>query len=89
MAQTKMVFSYLGPVRVYDDITTNKWGGTTMAVSEKQARNNLAHQYRKQRGLLQCVPVKMTGELTSYTAPVMPPFRNRRSRPTYQGGEVQ
>lgn len=45
MAQAKMVFSYLGPVRVYDDITTNKWGGTTMAVSEKQARNNLAHQY--------------------------------------------
>lgn len=30
MAQAKMVFSYLGPVRVYDDITTNKWGGTTM-----------------------------------------------------------
>ena len=29
MAQAKMVFSYLGPVRVYDDITTNKWGGTT------------------------------------------------------------
>lgn len=88
MAQAKMVFSYLGPVRVYDDITTNKWGGTTMAVSEKQARNNLAHQYRKQRGLLQCVPVKMTGELTSYNAPIMPPFRSKR-RPSYRGGETQ
>lgn len=88
MAQPKKVYRYLGPIRVYDDISTNKWGGATMAVSERQARNNLAHQYRQQRGLLACVPVKLTGELTSYNAPIMPPFRSKR-RPSYRGGEAQ
>ena len=87
MAQsTKRVYRYLGPVRVYDYIASNKWGSTTHAVSERQARNNLAHQFRRYMGLGPSVPVKLTGELTSYTSPAIPRFTTRHSFATVRHG---
>lgn len=42
------VYSYDGPVYVFDELVTWKWHGSTCAPSEEKARSNLAYQFKKQ-----------------------------------------
>lgn len=40
-------YTYDGPVKEFDTIISNRWVGSTFAVSEKKARSNLTYQYKK------------------------------------------
>ena len=40
-------YSYDGIVKEFDTIISNRWRGSTYAVSEKKARSNLVYQYKK------------------------------------------
>ena len=48
----KKCYVYDGPVLKFGTIVTPKWHGSTFAVSEKQATNNLVYQFKKQVGLV-------------------------------------
>lgn len=41
-------YYYDGPVMEFDRIIANNWKGTTMAESEKKAKNNLSYQFKQQ-----------------------------------------
>lgn len=57
------LYSYTGPVTVFDRCAANCWKGETYAPSEKKAKNNLAYQYRKQNGLIPGTRVGLPGKL--------------------------
>lgn len=57
----KKLYEYRGPVRIFEDTVNEDWRGMTYAVSEKQARSNLAYQYKRQRGLIPATKVTLTG----------------------------
>ena len=57
------VYSYRGPVMVFDRCVENYWCGETTASSEKKARSNLAYQYKKEMGLIPQTKVSITGKL--------------------------
>lgn len=40
-------YSYDGVVKEFDTIISNRWRGSTYAVSEKKAKSNLVYQYKK------------------------------------------
>lgn len=40
-------YTYDGPVKEFDTIVSDRWVGSTFAVSEKKARSNLTYQYKK------------------------------------------
>lgn len=44
------LYFYDGPVLEFNRIVANHWTGTTRAETEKKARSNLAHQFKKQYG---------------------------------------
>lgn len=46
MKSNKM-YEYRGPVYEYERCIENYWEATTWAISEKRARNNLAHRYKR------------------------------------------
>lgn len=41
-------YTYSGPVKEYDRIVAENWIGSTHAVSEKQAKNNLAYRFKRE-----------------------------------------
>ena len=41
-------YVYRGPVKEFDTIIRDRWEASTLAVSEKKARSNLIHQYKKE-----------------------------------------
>lgn len=57
------VYSYRGPVMVFDKCVEYYWTGETTASSEKKARSNLAYQYKKEMGLIPQTKVSITGKL--------------------------
>ena len=57
------VYSYRGPVMVFDKCVEHYWTGETTASSEKKARSNLAYQYKKEMGLIPKTKVSITGKL--------------------------
>lgn len=57
------VYSYRGPVMVFDKCVEHYWSGETTASSEKKARSNLAYQYKKEMGLIPQTKVSITGKL--------------------------
>ena len=57
------VYSYRGPVMVFDKCVEHYWTGETTASSEKKARSNLAYQYKKEMGLIPQTKVSITGKL--------------------------
>lgn len=57
------LYSYDGPVKVFDQIVANHWRGSTIAVSEKKARSNLAHQYKKETRKSPASKVTLPGKL--------------------------
>ena len=42
------MYYYDGPVMEFDKIIATRWKGTTMAESEKKAKNNLSYQFKQQ-----------------------------------------
>lgn len=56
-------YSYNGPVLEFDRLVQNYWKGTTMAESEKKARNNLAYQWKKQNNRTANSKVFLPGKL--------------------------
>lgn len=48
MNETYSKWSYDGPVMEFDRVIMERWCGSTYAVSEQKARNNLTYQCKKQ-----------------------------------------
>lgn len=42
------VYCYDGPVKCFDQIVNPHWKGSTFAKTEKKARSNLTHQYKRE-----------------------------------------
>lgn len=59
----KKLYEYRGPVRIFEEIVNSDWHGYTYAMTEKQARNNLTYQYKRQRGLIPETKVTLTGKV--------------------------
>ena len=57
------LYSYEGPVRIFDTCVNSKWKGKTRAVSEQKARNNLAWQYKIETKRTANTMVKLTGKI--------------------------
>ena len=57
------LYSYTGPVTMFDRCVTNCWKGETYASSEKKAKSNLIFQYKKQNGLIPASKVNLPGKL--------------------------
>ena len=47
---TKTQYKYAGSVKLYGTVLETNWVGCTRAVSPKQAKSNLAYQFKKLRG---------------------------------------
>lgn len=56
-------YTYDGPVTEFGRCVTDRWQGSTYAVSEKKARSNLAYQYKKEFGKVPSVKVNLPGEI--------------------------
>ena len=59
----KKWYTYEGPIRYFDEIVAENWYGRTYAVSEKQAKSNLAYQYKREHGLIASTKITLTGEV--------------------------
>lgn len=57
------LYIYDGPVMEFDRIVMSRWTGSTRAVSEKKARNNLAYQYKKSHNRTTNTKVSLPGKL--------------------------
>lgn len=57
------IYNYHGPVMSFDKIIANNWYGGTVAISESQARNNLAYQFKKMHGLEPSAKISLPGEI--------------------------
>lgn len=57
-------YVYNGPVLEFDKIVANHWSGSTMAVSEKKARCNLAYQFKMEYGRVPRSNITIPGKLT-------------------------
>ena len=57
------LYSYTGPVTMFDRCVANCWKGETYASSEKKAKSNLIFQYKQQNGLIPTSKVNLPGKL--------------------------
>ena len=57
------LYSYTGPVLVFDKIASNCWHGETYAVSEAKARTNLAYQFTKELGRVPRTKISLPGKI--------------------------
>lgn len=57
-------YRYEGPVKKFDSYISDRWTGSTFAVSEKKARSNLAYQFKKSMGYSQASRVTLPGKIT-------------------------
>ena len=57
------LYSYDGPVLEFERIVDNHWKGQTYAKSEKQARNNLAYQFKQQTGRVARSRISIPGKI--------------------------
>ena len=58
-----MVYTYDGPVTIFDKVVIKRWATKTIACSPAKARSNIASQYKRMFGLEQHVNVKLPGEI--------------------------
>lgn len=58
-----MQYFYSGPVMAFDNCINPKWEASTSASSEKQARNNLTFQYKRQHKLAPDSNIRLTGKI--------------------------
>ena len=56
-------YYYSGPVMEFDRCITDKWEGSTIAVSEKKARANLTYQYKVSNGKAPRSKITLPGKL--------------------------
>lgn len=56
-------YCYDGPVMEFDRIIDNHWRSETYAVSEKQARNNFAYQYKRLTGRVAKSKITIPGKI--------------------------
>lgn len=56
-------YMYDGPVMEFDICIANRWQGSTYAVSEKKARNNLAYQYKKKNNRTPGAKITLPGKI--------------------------
>lgn len=59
----KYRYRYSGPVLSFDRLTTPKWEGETVAVSESKARANLAYQFKKEAKISKNARVSFPSQL--------------------------
>ena len=59
-------YKYEGPVMIFGKCVTSIWKASTMAISEKEARSNLAYQYKKVNNLVPSSKVEPPGTLILY-----------------------
>ena len=57
------LYSYDGPVMVFDKCVTNRWCGQTYAVSEAKARANLKYQFAIQLGRVPRTKITLPGKI--------------------------
>ena len=58
------LYSYDGPVLEFNKVIANRWKASTKATSEKQARSNLAYQFKQQYGRIARTTITIPGKLT-------------------------
>lgn len=56
-------YAYNGPVFEFNKCVTPKWSAETCAVSERQARSNLTHQFKRDHGKAINAKITLTGKL--------------------------
>lgn len=61
----KTRYNYEGSVLLFNREVASKWKGSTMAVSEKQARNNLAFQAKRMLDIPARSPITLPGRLSA------------------------
>lgn len=57
------LYSYNGPVLVFNTIVASNWRGQTMATSEKKARSNLSYQFKKATNRVASSKVTLPGKI--------------------------
>lgn len=61
------LYSYAGPVLLFEKCVANKWSGKTWAVSEAKARSNLSYQAKKELGLVSNVRITLPEKIIKET----------------------
>lgn len=56
-------YEYSGPVTEFGKLIQERWIGSTYAESEKQARSNLAYQFKKNNNRLPTARIGLPGKL--------------------------
>lgn len=56
-------YIYEGPVMEFDTCLSNRWMGSTYAVSEKKARSNLAYQFKKNNNRIPGARITLPGKI--------------------------
>lgn len=56
-------YTYKGPVLYFDDCIASNWSGSTYAVSEDKARNNLTHRFKKENNYAKNAMISLPGKM--------------------------
>ena len=56
-------YLYDGPVMEFGTCVSNRWQGTTYAVSERKARSNLVYQFKKKNNRVPGATITLPGEV--------------------------
>ena len=56
-------YTYNGPVMEFNACLTSNWSGSTYAVSENKARNNLAYQFKKKYNRIPSSRITLPGKI--------------------------
>lgn len=56
-------YSYDGPVMEFDRVISDRWIGSTYAISEKKARSNLTYQFKKQFNKIASTKITLPGKI--------------------------
>ena len=57
------LYSYDGPVMEFERVISNRWVGTTYAVSPIKARSNLVYQFKKQHNKVASAKITLPGKI--------------------------
>lgn len=57
------LYFYDGPVKCFEQTVTSHWRGSTYAKTERKARSNLAHQYKRETRRSVTSKITLPGEL--------------------------
>lgn len=56
-------YQYDGPVMRFEDCVQNRWKASTYALSESQAKSNLAYRFKKENGLTPSAKITLPGRV--------------------------